>query len=738
MKKTLFAILMLMGFSATHAADTLSIQQVTGGRFAPETMRSLSPLADGASFAQVSTDRDKILKYAFSTGEQTGVIFDIADTRGCTISSIDSYTPSPDGRSILIATNTKRIYRRSYTAEHYIYDVASHRLTPLSKGGPQQSPIWSPDGRRVAFVRDNNIFVVDIDLIDVDYTMRERQVTTDGRRNEVINGIPDWVNEEEFGLSCAMAFTADARHICWVRYDESRVPTYALQLFKGLAPERTEYADYPGEYAYKYPKAGKDNAIVSAWSHDIEAAKTQQLDLPLPAEGYIPRILAGTGQGDVVVYTLNRHQDSLAVYSADAATAQCRLLVRESVPKYVREDVLGGIAFTGRHILMPSDRTGTSQVYLYDLSGKLLRCLTNARYGVTNIYGYDERGQKLYFQAAGRSPMEREVYVADKKGKTTLLTPKRGWNNALFSADYRYYIRTWSDADTPYEVEVFDIKGKSLRTVIDNAELKVRRASLALTKKEFFAFTTSEGVELNGWMLKPIGFDPAKRYPVIMFQYSGPGSQQVVNSYSIGSMGQGGMFDHYLAQQGFIVVCTDGRGTGGRGSDFEKCTYMQLGELEARDQVETALHLASLPFVDAQRIGIWGWSYGGFCTLMSMSEGRPVFAAGVAVAPPTNWRFYDTIYTERFMRTPQENEQGYAVNPTVRAQQLHGALLICHGMADDNVHPQNTFEYTEALVQADKDFRELIYTNRNHSIYGANTRTHLLRQITNHFIEHLK
>ena len=733
MKKALLSFCLLMVLSATHAADTLSIKQITGGTFTPETMRSLSPLSDGESFAQVSAGHDKILRYAFSTGEQTGVIFDVADTKGSTISDIDSYTPSPDGKRLLVATTTKRIYRRSYTAEHYVYDVESHLLTPLSKGGPQQTPIWSPDGRRIAFVRDNNIFVV-----DVDNAMRERQVTSDGRRNEIINGIPDWVNEEEFGFNCAMAFTANASHICWIRYDERRVATYALQLFKGLAPERQEFADYPGEYAYKYPKAGKDNAIVTAWSHDIDSGSSKAFELPLPDEGYIPRILPGTGKGDVVVYTLNRHQDSLAVYSADAATAQCRLLVRESVPKYVREDVLGGIAFTGKHILMPSDRNGTNQVYLYDLNGKLLRCLTSARYGVTNIYGYDERSQKLYFQAAGRSPMEREVYVADKKGKTTLLTPRPGWNNALFSADYRYYIRTWSDADTPYEVEVFDIKGKSLRTVVDNAELKAKRSALALTKKEFFSFTTSEGVELNGWMLKPIDFDPSKRYPVIMFQYSGPASQQVVNSYAIGSMGQGGMFDHYLAQQGFIVVCTDGRGTGGRGSEFEKCTYMQLGELEARDQVETALHLASLPYVDPQHIGIWGWSYGGFCTLMSMSEGRPVFAAGVAVAPPTNWRFYDTIYTARFMRTPQENEKGYAVNPTVRARQLHGALLICHGMADDNVHPQNSFEYSEALVQADKDFRELIYTNRNHSIYGANTRNHLLRQITNHFIDYLK
>ena len=388
-------------------------------------------------------------------------------------------------------------------------------------------------------------------------------------------------------------------------------------------------------------------------------------------------------------------------------------------------------------MIVPSDRSGTMQVYLiYDNFTKT-KCLTNAKYGVTDVYGYDEATQKLYYQAAGVSPTEREIYVSDSKGKTTALATRKGWNKALFSSDYKYYVLTWSDMNTPFECDVFDISGKRLRSVVDNSKLKQRLAGIDAPTKEMFSFTTSEGVTLNGWMVKPPHFDQDKKYPVIMFQYSGPGNQQVVNSWSIGSMGQGAAFDMFLAQQGFIVACTDGRGTGGRGAEFEKCTYMQLGELEARDQVETAIYLSKLPYTDAERIGIWGWSYGGFCTLMSMSEGRGVFRAGVAVAPPTNWKFYDTIYTERYMRTPAENPDGYATNPTVRAAKLHGALLICHGMADDNVHPQNTFEYSEALVQADKDFREVIYTNRNHSIYGGNTRNHLLRQIFNFFKDNL-
>ena len=731
-KDTLTIIFSLVLSISAWAGDTLSVRDITSGRYAADNLRSLAPLADGESFAQVNSDGSKILKYSFATGEQTGVIFDTSDTRDLHIQSIDNYKTSPDDKLILVGTGSHRIYRRSFTADYYIYNVENHQLTQLSKNGAQQSPIWSPDSRKVAFVRDNNIFVVDLD------NMKETQVTTDGKFNEVINGIPDWVNEEEFGLSTSMAFTPDSRHICWIRYDETAVKTYALQLFKGLAPEKKENTDYPGRYAYKYPKAGQDNAIVTAWSHELSSHVTRQLPLPLPHEGYIPRIFMGKDNSDVLLYTMNRPQDSLMVYRADVANLSCRLLFTETVPRYVKEEVLSNITCFKGGAILPSERDDFMQVYLINQDFRRIRKLTNARYGVTNIYGYDEKSQKLYYQAAGRSPMEREVYVTDRKGRTTMLTPRKGWNSAVFSADYNYYIATWSDMNTPYECDVFDIKGKRLRSVVDNAALKGKLTALDAPVKELFEFTTSEGVSLNGWMMKPHDFDPTRKYPVVLYQYSGPGSQQVVNSWGFGSMGQGGIFDQYLTQQGFIVVCTDGRGTGGRGAEFEKCTYLQLGELEARDQVETALYLAKQPFVDSERIGIWGWSYGGFCTLMSMSEGRGVFKAGVAVAPPTNWRFYDSIYTERFMRTPQENPDGYAVNPIVRADRLHGALLICHGLADDNVHPPNTFEYSEALVQADKDFKELIYTNRNHSIYGANTRNHLLRQIAQFFIDQLK
>ena len=733
LKKIFLMSLVLVAVAQSVMAEgEIDLRAITSGRYYADNLKSMTPI-EGDAFVQISQNDDKLVKYSFQTGKETGVLFDTGKTKGETIRSFDDYEMSKDGRWILIGTASERIYRHSFTAEYYLYNTESNDLKKLSKNGRQQAPVWSPDSKRVAFVRGNNIFVVEVE------SGQEEQITTDGEFGKVINGIPDWVNEEEFGFSHAMAFTQDGCHLAWIRYDESKVKTYSLQLFKGLRPSKHEFDDYPGEYSYKYPKAGQDNAVVTAWCRDINAHQTRQIALPLDTDGYIPRILTGMNQGDILLYTFNRHQDDLRVYTADAKTLQCRQLLQEKNDKYVKEEALDAFQFTKKFIFMLSDRDGFMQIYKYDHNGKLLQRVSDAQYGVDEIYGYDEASQNIYYMAAGRSPLEREVYMTSQNGKkTTCLTPRKGWNKAIFSSDYQYFVSTWSDFEHPFECFVCDKKGKAIRQVVDNHNLNNALSKLSLPSKEFFTFTTSEGVTLNGFMVKPHDFSPTKKYPVIMYQYSGPGSQQVVNSWGIGSMGQGAIFDLYLAQHGYIVVCVDGRGTGGRGSEFEKCTYLHIGDLEAHDQAETAIYLASLPYVDANNIGIWGWSYGGFCTLMSMSEGRPVFKAGVAVAPPTNWKFYDSIYTERFMRTPEENPDGYAVNPIEWAPNLHGDLLICHGMADDNVHPQNTFEYSEALVQADKDFKELIYTNRNTSIYGGNTRYHLLRNISEFFFEKLK
>lgn len=724
---------LIMGMSSIFAGNNLSLKDITSGKFAPKTLGSITALDDGETYAQVSKDGKKVVRYSFKTGKQTDVLFDVDRTVGEKIDSFEDYIMSPDGTKMLIQTNSQKIYRRSFTAVYYIYNINSRKLEKLSDYGPQQAPVWSPDSKLVAFVRDNNIY-----LVKLLYGNSESQVTKDGKKNEIINGIPDWVNEEEFSFNRALTFNADATMICWVRYDEKDVKQYSLQMFKGLNPEKEEYAEYPGLYSYKYPKAGQRNSSVAVYSYDIQSHQTRKLQVPLEADGYIPRLFATKDAQKMIVYTSNRHQNKLCLYAVNPRSTVAQLLIKDTNAKYIPVEEINDIKITDNHILLPSDRDGYMQLYLYSLNGTLLKKLTSGNRDVTDVYGYDEATGNVYYQAAGKNPMNREVYVTGKAGKTECLTVREGWNSANFSKNYRYFINVWSDRNTPYEFSTYSDNGKKIAVVNDNAELKDMLKAYNLPTKEFFTFTTSEGVKLNGVMVKPHDFDAKKKYPVIMWQYSGPGSQQVINSWGLGSMGQGCLYDGYVADRGFILVCVDGRGTGGRGSDFMKCTYLKLGDYESKDQVETALYLAKLPYVDKDNIGIWGWSYGGFNTLMSMSEGRGVFKAGVAVAPPTDWRFYDTVYTERYMRTPNENPSGYDINPIKRVDKLHGSLLICHGLADDNVHPQNTFEYTEALVQADKDFRMNVYTNRNHSIYGGNTRNHLLRQIADFFMEKLK
>lgn len=725
---------LLFAASAMLAGERLDLKAVAGGDFAGEALTRVEPMADGETYAQISKDGKQVVKYSFKTGKQVGVIFDANVVRGANIGSLDGYVMSPDGRRMLIQTHTKRIYRRSFTAEYYIYTLGNSSVVPLSDGGPQQTPIFSPDGNQIAFVRDNNIF-----LVKLLYDNAESQVTKDGKRNEVINGIPDWVNEEEFATNSSMVFTADSKQICWIRYDESAVKEYSMQMFKGSNPSMDEYADYPGFYSYKYPMAGGENSKVAVYSYDIKSRQTRKMQLPLDADGYIPRIKMTSDPTKVAIFTLNRHQDNLSIYMANPLSTVCQLVIQDKVDKYFKEEAMANIKITDRHILMPSDRDGYMHLYLYTLGGQLKRRVTRGNYEVTDVYGYDEATGDVYYAANELGPQDRQVYVAHQNGKTERLTAREGYNSATFSAGYKYFINTWSDINTPVVYTLNNNSGKVLSTLVDNKGLKEKLAAYDLGTRELFSFTTSEGVKLNGWMVKPAGFDASRRYPVIMYQYGGPGNQQVLNSWNIGMCGQGALLEQYMAQQGYIVVCVDGRGTGGRGAEFEKCTYLRLGELEAKDQVETALWLGSQPYVDKNRIGIWGWSYGGWNTLMSMSEGRPVFRAGVAVAPPTSWRYYDTVYSERYMRTPKENPSGYdEVNPMARVDKLSGALLICHGLADDNVHFQNTAEYTEALVQADKDFKENIYTNRNHSIYGGNTRNHLFRQIVNFFNAEMK
>ena len=726
----------LITMTVQSFAAKLDLKSITRGEFRAESMASLKPLDDGESYSQVSSDGTKILKYSFKTGKQTGVIFDLNNVRGpkIRIDRIDGYIFSPDGKRILIQTDTRYIYRRSFTATYYIYEVQNNKMGPLSVGGEQQTPLFSPDGNMIAFVRQNNIF-----LVKLLYDNAESQVTTDGERNSIINGIPDWVYEEEFSTNRSMVFTADSRQLVWIKYDESKVKEFSFQWFRGSNPTMDEYLTYPGSYVYKYPKAGEDNSKVGVYSFDIKSRKTRQIDVPLDADGYIPRIVMTSDPTKVAVFTMNRHQDDMRIYMANPLTTLSKLVVQDKVDKYVKQESMCAVTFTDQHILVPSERDGYNHIFIYTLNGQLKRQVVKGQFEVTDIYGMDDKTGDVFYAANELGPQDKQVYVSHANGKTERLTSKEGQNNATFSRGFRYFINIWSDLNNPPVYTLNDSRGRILHTMIDNKALKEKYQSYGIGTKELFSFTTSEGVKLNGWMVKPADFSPSKRYPVIMFQYGGPGSQQVLNYWNIGAAGQGAILEQYMAQQGYIVACVDNRGTGGRGAEFEKCTYLRLGEKEAFDQVEAALWLGQQPYVDKDRIGMWGWSYGGWNTLMSMSEGRPVFCAGVAVAPPTCWRYYDSVYTERYMRTPKENKSGYdEVNPIARAAKLHGALLICHGLADDNVHFQNTAEYTEALIQADKDFKENIYVNRNHGISGGNTRNHLYRQIIQWFDEKLK
>ena len=731
---SLIGAALLMASVSIVAGEKLNLGDIVRGEFRQETLSEVHPMADGETYAQISADGKRIVTYSFKTGKEVGVLFDATTARGAQIGRVQGYIVSPDGRRLLIQTNTKPIYRRSFTAQYYIFMIQNNKLEPLSDGGPQQTPVFSPDGNQIAFVRDNNIY-----LVKLLYDNAESQVTKDGKRNEIITGIPDWVYEEEFSTNSSMVFSADSKQIIWIRYDETDVPHYSMQLFKGLAPEQEQYRDYPGLYTYKYPVPGKQNAKVKVLSYDIKSHQTRTIDLPLDADGYIPRIKMTNDPTRIMSFTLNRHEDDLKIYMANPLSTVAKLIIEDKIGKYVKEETFEDVQISDKYILLPSERDGYNHLYLYNHNGQQLRQIVNDRYVVKQVYGVDDATGDVYFAANPTGATEQQVMVAHQNGKIETLTQKAGVSNAIFSTNFKYFIHIWSDLDNPLQYTLCQNNGKALQTLIDNHELMARLAKFDLGKKELFQFKTSEGVMLNGWIVKPIDFNPSKQYPVIMYQYGGPGNQQVLNQWGIGMSGNGALLEQYLCQQGYICVCVDNRGTGGRGAEFEKCTYLRLGELESRDQVETAIWLGQQAYVDKNRIGIWGWSYGGWNTLMSMSEGRPVFKAGVAIAPPTNWRFYDTIYTERYMRTPQENPKGYdEVNPIARASNLSGALLLCHGLADDNVHYRNTAEYVEALVQADKDFRQLVYTNRNHSIFGGNTRRHLFRQAINHFNAELK
>lgn len=688
--------------------------------FQEKTVQGLHSSANGLYYTTLE-DGKRIVKYSYKDGKKVETVFDLDQLENDAISHFSAYSFSDDETKILLTTEREQIYRHTFSANYYVWNSITEELAPLSEKGKQQEATFSPNGERVAFVRDNNIFIK---------TLRfgtENQVTNDGQKNVIINGVPDWVYEEEFAFSKAFAWSPDSKFLAYIRFDETAVKEYSMKMFQGKSPSLKENAGYPGEYTYKYPKAGERNSLISVFSYDLKSKTKIEVDLGEETDIYVPRLKWTADANDLAVFRLNRRQNKIDVLFANPHTGDSRLFFTEKNDRYIGEDFLDDFIFLpdNDYFVVNSERDGFSHLYLYDRQGFEVRQLTQGEYDVTDFYGFDSKKKIFYYQAAKKSPMQREVYYVslDKKKQGTL-SPKEGTNKAVFSSGFQYFINEYTSLDTPKTFSLYDNKGNLVRVLEDNKALNEKLSEYTISSKSFFNFETSEGVSLNGWMIKPVNFDESKQYPVVMTQYSGPNSQQVLDRWSVS-------WYNYLAQEGFLVVCVDPRGTGARGQDFRKVTYMQLGKYESDDQVEAARYLTTLPYVDKNNISIWGWSYGGFMTLLSMEKGGDLFKAGVAIAPVASFKFYDTVYTERFMRTPLENPDGYEANaPLNHPEGITGRLLLIHGSADDNVHLQNTMEMAEALVQANVQFDMAIYTNRNHGIYGGNTRMHLYQRVT--------
>lgn len=717
----LFSAITMGSVSAQEGNKHVNLKEITDGKFRQVTaIGEMRSLPDGEHYTAMNKERSMIIKYAYRTGNPVDTLFNAHKARECTFTDFDGYTISSTGHHILIWRETESIYRRSKRAVVYDYDVRRNYVKPISDvEGKQMIPTFSPDGRMCAYVRDNNIWIRKFDYDT------EIQVTKDGEVNKILNGITDWVYEEEFGVTNMMTWSPDSEYLAFVRFDESEVPEYSMQVYGN--------GTYPSYYSYKYPKAGEKNSTVTIHSYCIATRDTKTLEVPVDGtDFYIPRITFTKNASQLAVMTLNRQQNVFNMYYANPKSGVFRLILHEENKCYVDSEWLSSIHFLESGFTYVSEQDGYAHIYLYSPTGVLQRQVTQGNWDVTNFLGVDEDAKNFYYESAEESPIRRSVYKIDAKGVKTKLSTAEGVNRAMFSDNFAYFVNIYSNANTPARITVNETKSKKeLRVLQDNASLKAKLEEYAFSPKEFMTIHTASDYDFNAWIVKPVDFDPSKQYPVLMIQYSGPNSQQVLDQYEFD-------WEQYLASKGVIVVSVDGRGTGARGEAFRKCTYLRMGELESRDQAEAAQALGELPYIDKDRIAIWGWSFGGYNTLMALSTGNGTFKLGIAVAPPTDWKYYDTVYTERFMRTPQENFEGYtATSPLRKVKDLQGKLLLIHGTADDNVHFMQTMEYAEALVQANKPFDMHVYKDRNHSISGGNTRYHLYSKMANYIFDNL-
>jgi len=717
MKQKLIILLLSLAISPAISQKEISINDVFLNRtFTQDWVYGLNSMNDGIHYTTLEYgDTTAIEKYSYQSGEKVDIILKSIDIE----LDFTGYTFNENESLVLLETNSEKLYRHSKKSIYYLYDLNTKKVTKISEK-KIRLPEFSPNSKYISYIYKNNIYTYDINSEET------TKITHKGLPNKIICGATDWVYEEEFGFTKAYAWSPNSESIAYYIFDESKVPEFSMDVFEeGL---------YPKQERFKYPKAGERNSKVRINIFNIKSGKNIEAKINKKKEFYFPRMKWTNKSNRLFVQRMNRHQNHLELLSVNPSNGDASLVFEEKENTYI--DVHDNLIFYNddSFFLWTSEKDGYNHIYLYRIDGKKIRQITKGDWEVTQFYGYDQINKTLYYQSTEKSSLQRDIYSINVFGKKKkLLSKERGSNNAKFSKNYKYFINTYSSANSPNIIDLYDSRGKKQRNIKNSNKLTQTLTEYNLTKKEFFEFTTEDGVNLNGWMMKPIDFDSNKKYPVLMYVYGGPGSQTVTDSW-------GGQYMWYqmLCQQGYIVVSIDNRGTGGRGSEFKKCTYKELGKLETIDQIEGAKYLSSLSYVDKQRIGIWGWSYGGYMSSLCILKGSQYFNTAIAVAPVTNWRFYDTIYTERYMQTPQENSDGYDLNSPIHyADSLSGNYLLIHGSADDNVHVQNTYEMVNALVKANKQFELFIYPDKNHSIYGGNTRLHLFTQITDFITKNL-
>lgn len=703
---------------AAMQSDTLD--DILSGKYTPRGAGTMVSSADGMHYYQADEQQTAVIKYAYATGAAVDTLFSTRTARNCTFDSFEGFQVSDDENRVLVYRDREQIYRHSFRANYYYHDVRRNMVRKLTEHSSKQMiPTFSPDGKMVAYVIDNDIWLTKFDFDT------ESQVTRDGAQDSIINGATDWVYEEEFGTTRLMEFSPDNSQLAFVRTDESSVKEFSFQTFNEQL--------YPGFYRFKYPKPGEANAKVECRVFDIASRVTRSMAVPMDSDGYIPRITFTHDPSQLAVMTLNRDQNRFELYYVNPRSTVAKLVLREENKYYVDAEWLNSIHFLNDCFTYVSEKDGFSHIYIHALSGTLQKQLTTGSYDVTKLLAVDPQSRTVFYEAADESPLRRNIYrINIDKGKAQQLSTQTGFNTATFGERGKYYVLRHSDERTPPVITLHDGNGRQLRVLEDNNALQAALAAARFPQREFITVPAADGItQLNGWILKPAGFNPARKYPVVMIQYSGPNSQEVQDRFEI---------DWYyaLSEKDIVVACVDGRGTGARGEAFRKNTYMKLGITESDDQIAAARYLGTLPYVDGERIGIWGWSYGGYNVLMSMSRGNGLLKAGVSIAPVTDWRFYDTVYSERFMRTPQQNNDGYRNGSAiVLAGQLQGRLLLIHGTADDNVHFQHSVEYTRALISANKQFDLFFFPDKNHFISGDNDRRYLYDKVIGFFQEHL-